>query len=106
MKLRIIVGVGVAVSMVFGATVPVVEVPEHYYVRQGPSNEAQFSEVERNLDISQLIEAHIIGTACYNEFRAKGQKTIRERTDCDEHFARRDVPNFPMPSMEGRTWIG
>jgi len=95
-----------AILVLGAASVPVVEVPENYYVREGPAAETQFSEVERSHDIKGLTEAHIIGEACYNEFRMKGEKTIRKRIDCEEHFKRRDIPGYPMPAMEGRIWGG
>src|SRR3990167_2369009 len=106
MTWKTIAGVGVAASIVFGATADVVEVPDGYYVRQGPANKAQFTKVERNHDIKGLTEAHIIGSACYDQFvdpTGKLEKK-RERIDCEEYWNRANIPNYPAPKIEGYAW--
>src|SRR3990167_6943895 len=98
MKWRVIAGIGVVASMVFGATVDVIAVSDGYYVRNTPSEKGQFSQVDRHFNISQLTEAHIIpGEACYDEFfdTARIEEPISKRVDCEEYYRRAFVKDYP-----------
>ena len=106
MKWKTIAGVGVGVSMVFGATADVVAVPDGYYVREAPANKAQFTKVDRKHDLKGLTEAHIIGSACYDQFvdpTGKLEKK-RERITCEEYWNRANIPYYPAPKIEGYVW--
>src|SRR3990167_7123515 len=97
----------IGIVVTFGAAAaPVIEVPDGYYVRQAPSNKAQFTKVERTHDIKGLTEAHIIGSACYDQFVDPAGKLEkkRERIDCEEYWNRANIPNYPAPKLEGYAW--
>ena len=96
---------GVTTTLVLGAT-PLVPVFDGYYVRLAPADKAQFSKVERNADIKGLQEAHIIGSACYDQFvdpTGKLEKK-RDRIDCEEYWKRANIPDYPTPKIEGYVW--
>src|SRR3989344_3137557 len=93
---------GIALST---ETVKLVSV-DYYYVRDTPASERQFSITDWKYDKTFLTEAHVIGDACYSEFQENGRRTIRERIDCAEYQRVTSIPNYPVPKMNGKKWIG
>src|SRR3990167_1051121 len=90
---------GIVVAATFGAA-PLVDAPDGYYIRTASADKAQFSKVERTHDLKGLTEAHIIGSACYDQFTAPLDtvEPIRKRIDCAEYWNRANIPDYPTPT--------
>ena len=60
-------------------------------------------KVERTHDLKGLTEAHIIGSACYDQFTAplNTLEPIRKRIDCTEYWNRANIPYYPTPTSRG-----
>src|SRR3990167_9795530 len=103
---KLVVGTATTLILGVGASVPIVEVSDGYYVRTAPSNKAQFTKVDRMHDLKGLTEAHIIGSACYDKFTDLTGKLepIRERINCEEYWKRANTPYYPTPKVKGMVW--